>query len=269
MSRFVVFVSMALTSVALAAPAQQNAAILTDARYLSNNGQFGASYTQGDGVEFKEEADAEGNRRGSYSYVDPNGQRRTVSYTAGKDGFKATGDHLPVAPSPVAAPAAPAPKSGSWQQDQWSQAPAVPNQWNQAPAVPNQWNQWNAETTPKYDDGQWNQWSSEAASKSDDGQWNQWSSDAEAAKSDDGQWNQWSSESSNDGQWNQWNSAPSTAAPKHSQWNQWNSIPTTAKWNQWNSAPTPPPTSYNVNHASGKFNLNRSPDGFSYTFSQN
>lgn len=150
-----------------------------------------------------------------------------------------------------------------------SQAPAVPNQWNQAPAVPNQWNQWNAETTPKYDDGQWNQWSSEAASKSDDGQWNQWSSDAEAAKSDDGQWNQWSSESSNDGQWNQWNSAPSTAAPKHSQWNQWNSIPTTAKWNQWNSAPTTPPTSYNVNHASGKFNLNRSPDGFSYTFSQN
>jgi len=110
---------MALTSVALAAPAQQNAAILTDARYLSNNGQFGAAYTQGDGVEFKEEADAEGNRRGSYSYVDPNGQRRTVSYTAGKDGFKATGDHLPVAPSPVAAPAAPAPKSGSWQQDQW------------------------------------------------------------------------------------------------------------------------------------------------------
>lgn len=120
--KFQVFVSMALTSVALAA-AQQNAAILTDARYLSNNGQFGAAYTQGDGVQFKEEADAEGNRRGSYSYVDPNGQRRTVSYTAGKDGFKATGDHLPVAPTPVPVPAAhavpaPAPKSAPWQ-DQW------------------------------------------------------------------------------------------------------------------------------------------------------
>lgn len=115
-----VFVSMALTSVALAAPAQQNAAILTDARYLSNSGQFGAAYTQGDGVEFKEEADAEGNRRGSYSYVDPNGQRRTVSYTAGKDGFKATGDHLPVAPSPVPVPAArDAPAPNSWQQNQW------------------------------------------------------------------------------------------------------------------------------------------------------
>lgn len=29
---------------------------------------------------------------GSYSYVDPNGNLRTVSYTAGKDGFKPTGD---------------------------------------------------------------------------------------------------------------------------------------------------------------------------------
>lgn len=114
---------LAVSSAAVASVAgQQNAAILTDARYLSNNGQFGAAYTQADGVEFKEEADAEGNRRGSYSYVDPNGQRRTVTYTAGKDGFKATGDHLPVAPTPVpvvpSVPApAPVPKS-SWQ-DQW------------------------------------------------------------------------------------------------------------------------------------------------------
>lgn len=103
--------------------AQQNAAILSEARYLANNGQFGAAYKQGDGVEFKEESDAEGNRRGSYSYVDPDGQRRTVHYTAGKDGFKATGDHLPVAPTPVpipavpAVPAAPTPKS-SWE-NQW------------------------------------------------------------------------------------------------------------------------------------------------------
>lgn len=113
---------MASSSLVALVAAQQknNAAILSDARYLSNNGQFGAAYTQGDGVQFKEESDAEGNRRGSYSYVDPSGQRRTVSYTAGKDGFKATGDHLPVAPSPVPVPAAvpaAAPKS-PWQ-DQW------------------------------------------------------------------------------------------------------------------------------------------------------
>nr|AWK28302.1 cuticular protein [Nilaparvata lugens] len=76
----------------------KDAAILSDARYLTGDGQFGAAYSQEDGVEFKEESDGEGNRRGSYSYVDPSGQRRTVTYTAGKNGFQATGDHLPQAP---------------------------------------------------------------------------------------------------------------------------------------------------------------------------
>ncbi|XP_037069296.1 flexible cuticle protein 12-like [Pollicipes pollicipes] len=32
---------------------------------------------------------------GSYSYVDPSGITRTVTYTAGVDGFRAQGDHLP------------------------------------------------------------------------------------------------------------------------------------------------------------------------------
>ncbi|KAM0735024.1 Pupal cuticle protein Edg-78E [Formica fusca] len=73
------------------------AAILSDARYLAGDGTFGAAYSQEDGVEFKEESDVEGNRRGSYSYVDPTGQRRTVTYTAGKNGFQATGDHIPTA----------------------------------------------------------------------------------------------------------------------------------------------------------------------------
>ncbi|KAF6214053.1 hypothetical protein GE061_011784 [Apolygus lucorum] len=87
----------------------KNAAILSEARYLQNDGKFGASYTQEDGVEFKEESDPDGTRRGTYSYVDPSGQRRTVSYTAGKGGFVASGDHLPVGPAPV--PAAPAPQA--------------------------------------------------------------------------------------------------------------------------------------------------------------
>ncbi|KAL6439633.1 hypothetical protein ACFW04_004019 [Cataglyphis niger] len=77
------------------------AAILSDARYLAGDGTFGAAYSQEDGVEFKEESDVEGNRRGSYSYVDPTGQRRTVTYTAGKNGFQATGDHIPTAPPQV------------------------------------------------------------------------------------------------------------------------------------------------------------------------
>ena len=68
--------------------ASQGAAILSDARYLAGDGTFGAAYSQEDGVEFKEESDEYGNRKGSYSYVDPTGQRRTVSYTAGKDGFR-------------------------------------------------------------------------------------------------------------------------------------------------------------------------------------
>ncbi|CAK9829911.1 Pupal cuticle protein Edg-78E [Anthophora retusa] len=81
----------------------QQAAILSDARYLAGDGTFGAAYSQEDGVEFKEESDVYGNRRGSYSYVDPTGQRRTVSYTAGKDGFQASGDGIPV-PPPQAPP---------------------------------------------------------------------------------------------------------------------------------------------------------------------
>ncbi|KAJ8674693.1 hypothetical protein QAD02_010479 [Eretmocerus hayati] len=80
--------------------ASQNAAILKDSRYLAGR-SFGAAYTQDDGVEFKEESDEYGNRRGSYSYVDPTGQRRTVTYTAGVNGFQATGDHIPSAPPPT------------------------------------------------------------------------------------------------------------------------------------------------------------------------
>ncbi|XP_023248358.1 leucine-rich repeat extensin-like protein 1 [Copidosoma floridanum] len=79
----------------------QNAAILKDQRYLSGDGTFGAAYSQEDGVEFKEESDEYGNRRGSYSYVDPTGQRRTVTYTAGVNGFQASGDHIPSQPPPT------------------------------------------------------------------------------------------------------------------------------------------------------------------------
>lgn len=42
------------------------------------------------------------------------GQRRTVTYTAGKDGFQAFGDHLPV-PPPAPAPAAPVAPQAQYQ----------------------------------------------------------------------------------------------------------------------------------------------------------
>lgn len=59
----------------------------SEQRYLSGDGKFGAAYVQEDGTDFKEETDADGTRRGSYSYIDPNGQKRTISYTAGKNGY--------------------------------------------------------------------------------------------------------------------------------------------------------------------------------------
>lgn len=77
--------------VALAASQQyyqdaKTAAIISEQRYLSGDGKHGASYTQEDGIDFKEETDSDGTRHGSYSYIDPSGQKRTVSYTAGKNG---------------------------------------------------------------------------------------------------------------------------------------------------------------------------------------
>ena len=53
----------------------RNAAILAEQRYLVADGRFGAQYSQEDGVNFKEESEPDGTRRGSYSYVDPNGQK--------------------------------------------------------------------------------------------------------------------------------------------------------------------------------------------------
>lgn len=44
---------------------------------------------------------------GSYAFVDPETQKQyTVYYTADKDGFHATGEHLPKAPEPLAMPMA-------------------------------------------------------------------------------------------------------------------------------------------------------------------
>lgn len=65
----------------------KHAAIISEQRYLNGNGQFGAAYTQEDGTNFKEETDDQGNRRGEYSYIDPNGEVRKVTYVAGKNGY--------------------------------------------------------------------------------------------------------------------------------------------------------------------------------------
>ncbi|KAK7868516.1 hypothetical protein R5R35_004800 [Gryllus longicercus] len=146
MYRLVVLLALAaLTAAQYHNPSRaQHAAILSEQRFLSGDGTFGAAYTQEDGVQFKEEADQDGNRRGSYSYVDPSGQRRTVHYTAGKDGFRASGDHLPVAP---AAPH-PVPPQPQYQPQPQYNPPPQPNynNYNSQPQYtppPQQYNNYN------------------------------------------------------------------------------------------------------------------------------
>lgn len=87
------FLKVLLSALAIAAASAQQyhrnpqtAAIISEQRYLSGDGKFGAAYSQEDGTDFKEEVDNDGTRHGSYSYIDPSGQKRTVSYTAGKNG---------------------------------------------------------------------------------------------------------------------------------------------------------------------------------------
>lgn len=54
-------------------------------------GAYNFGYNTGTGQSRTESGNA-GNVAGSYSYIDANGDLRSVSYTAGPDGFKATGD---------------------------------------------------------------------------------------------------------------------------------------------------------------------------------
>ena len=50
---------------------------------------------------------------GSYTYVDPTGLTRTVTYTAGVDGFRAQGDDIPTpVPTQYPLPAVPARDGG-------------------------------------------------------------------------------------------------------------------------------------------------------------
>ncbi|XP_068629213.1 DNA translocase FtsK [Battus philenor] len=122
----------------------KTAAILQEARYLSGNGAFGAAYQQEDGIDFKEETDPDGNRRGSYSYIDPTGQRKTVNYVAGKNGFMASGDHIPTAPQ-AAAPTpgyqpdprynSPDYKAPQYSSPQQYTAPAAPRNYGGKPSV--------------------------------------------------------------------------------------------------------------------------------------
>ncbi|XP_069687167.1 pupal cuticle protein-like [Periplaneta americana] len=100
-----------------AQPQRPLPAIIMHKQALSQDGAFNYAFAADNGLQQGESISPDGTRRGSYSYVDPNGKKISVKYTAGKDGFRILeGDHLPRAPAPVAAAPAPvhsaAPQNG-------------------------------------------------------------------------------------------------------------------------------------------------------------
>lgn len=83
----------------------------------SHDGGFKYAFAAENGLAQGEAIAPDGTRTGGYTYIDPNGKKISVKYTAGKEGFKILeGDHIPrpVIPVPAPAPAqtyaAPAPK---------------------------------------------------------------------------------------------------------------------------------------------------------------
>ena len=74
----------------------KQAKILKEQRFNAGDGRFGAAYAQEDGVVFREETGAGGERIGQYSYIDQDGKTITVKYSAGVDGFRILeGAHIP------------------------------------------------------------------------------------------------------------------------------------------------------------------------------
>jgi len=134
----------------------KNAKILKEQRFNAGDGRFGSAYAQEDGVVFREETGAAGERQGQYSYIGDDGKTYTVRYTAGKDGFKILeGSHVPTGanglnsapfvatPAPVAAPVA-APVTAAPRRTAFVPAPVVAAteatldyDYNDAPVDPN------------------------------------------------------------------------------------------------------------------------------------
>jgi hypothetical protein len=211
----------------------KHAAIISEQRYLSGNGQFGAAYTQEDGTDFKEETDEQGNRRGSYSYVDPDGTVRKVSYVAGKNGFQATGDHLPVAP-PAPPQPIPQPVQPQYQPTQAQRDYVDPY-----------------DKSGQFDNGAY------------DERWNDPSFQGDG-RSAPINYNRPAAPQQN---YNYQQQAAPAPAPAVRQQNynvpQHNYNPAPQQYQQYDTTPSPhrflPP---------GKLSLNRTPDGFSYTFNK-
>lgn len=180
------------------------------------------------------------------------GQRRTVTYTAGKDGFQAFGDHLPVPPPapPAPAPAAPQPQyqpqyqsqyQGQYQGQYQPQSYYQPQpQYQAQPAVPVQ---------PRYQQQQ--QPSYTAPSQYDDGQYR---------------------EEYNNPDYRPQN-APQVPPPSPQYSYSFGATPAPLAYAaagipQPFSVPGAPQPGAHRFLPPGKLNLNRTPDGFSYTFNK-
>jgi hypothetical protein len=71
---------------------------------LGHDGSFNYAFAADNGLQQGETISPDGTRIGSYSYVDPNGKKISVKYSAGRDGFRILeGDHVPKAPQIAAA----------------------------------------------------------------------------------------------------------------------------------------------------------------------
>ena len=92
-------------AVAAAAPAP--AAPVTQSQYHAQDelGQYNFGYADPNSARVETKT-ADGVVRGSYNYVDTNGQIQTVQYVADALGFRVAATNLPVAPQPVEAAAA-------------------------------------------------------------------------------------------------------------------------------------------------------------------
>lgn len=242
------------------------AAILQEARYLSGNGAFGAAYQQEDGIDFKEETDANGDRKGSYSYIDPSGQRKTVHYTAGKNGFQATGDHIPSAPLP----AAPVPQ---YKPDPRYNPPdyQAPQQYS-APATRNY-------AKPDEDDGEYHPELYEQDNYVSPPAQQQYRAPQPQAQPQQQYQQQpqyqpqqqyqpqpqYQQQQQQQPQYQPQNIYPGVQQAQYSGVQQQQQYTAPAARQQYYDATTPPPTRF---FPPGKFSLNRQPDGFTYTFSK-
>merc|ERR1711994_985992 len=77
----------------------KNAKILKEQRFNAGDGRFGSAYAQEDGVVFREETGAAGERIGEYSYIGDDGQTYTVNNSA-----PFSPEHANPQPAPAAAP---------------------------------------------------------------------------------------------------------------------------------------------------------------------